>query len=125
VRKPLETNLDVCYGSGGSALPAAQAVGLQGKVVAVDLAKRLVGLGEAKARAKGLSNIEFKAADMLALGHPDASFDVVACLWDFLCPGHGGGGQRAVAHGACRDTPNALAAACVHLVAAVTPARGV
>ena len=76
-----ETVLDVCCGSGGSALPAAEAVGPNGKVVAVDLAERLVQLGEAKARAKGLSNIEFKAADMLALGYPDASFDVVVCVF--------------------------------------------
>ncbi len=75
-----ETVLDVCCGSGGSALPAAEAVG-QGRVVAVDLAERLVHLGEAKARAKGLRNTEFKAGDMLALGCPDASFDVVICVF--------------------------------------------
>ncbi|GLI95810.1 class I SAM-dependent methyltransferase [Methylocystis echinoides] len=76
-----ETVLDVCCGSGGSALPAAEAVGPNGKIVAVDLAERLVQLGEAKARAKGLSNIEFKAADMLSLGYPDASFDIVVCVF--------------------------------------------
>jgi ubiquinone/menaquinone biosynthesis C-methylase UbiE len=76
-----ETVLDVCCGSGGSALPAADAVGPKGKVIAVDLAERLVQLGEAKARAKGLGNIEFKAGDMLALGYPDASFDAVVCVF--------------------------------------------
>lgn len=76
-----ETVLDVCCGSGGSALPAAEAVGPQGKVVGVDLAERLVQLGEAKARAKGLGNIEFKTSDMLALGYPGASFDVVVCVF--------------------------------------------
>ena len=76
-----ETVLDVCCGSGGSALPAAEAVGPQGKVVAVDLAERLVRLGEAKARAKGLGNIEFRTEDMLALGYPGACFDVVVCVF--------------------------------------------
>ena len=76
-----ETVLDVCCGSGGSALPAADAVGPKGKVIAVDLAERLVQLGEAKARAKGLGNIEFKAADMLALGYPEASFGSVICVF--------------------------------------------
>ncbi|WP_036279386.1 class I SAM-dependent methyltransferase [Methylocystis sp. ATCC 49242] len=76
-----ETVLDVCCGSGGSALPAAEAVGPQGKVVAVDLAERLVQLGEAKALAMGLRNIEFKTGDMLALGYPDASFDVAVCVF--------------------------------------------
>ncbi|WP_363345807.1 class I SAM-dependent methyltransferase [Methylocystis echinoides] len=76
-----ETVLDVCCGSGGSALPAAEAVGSQGKVVAVDLAERLVKLGETKARARGLRNIEFKTGDMLALGYPDASFDAIVCVF--------------------------------------------
>jgi SAM-dependent methyltransferase len=76
-----ETVLDVCCGSGGSALPAGEAVGPEGKVIAVDLAERLVALGEAKAREKNLGNIEFKAGDMLALGYPDASFDVVVCVF--------------------------------------------
>lgn len=76
-----EAVLDVCCGSGGSALPAAEAVGPAGKVVAVDLADKLVSLGEAKARARGLENIEFRTADMLALGYPDASFDVVVCVF--------------------------------------------
>jgi ubiquinone/menaquinone biosynthesis C-methylase UbiE len=76
-----ETVLDVCCGSGGSALPAAEAVGPKGKVVAVDLAERLVQLGEAKARARGLGNIEFRTGDMLALGYPDASFDIVVCVF--------------------------------------------
>ncbi len=39
-----EAVLDVCCGSGGSALSAADAVGPKGKVVAVDLAERLMNL---------------------------------------------------------------------------------
>ncbi len=76
-----ETVLDVCCGSGGSALPAGEAVGPEGKVIAVDLAERLVALGEAKAHEKGLGNIRFEVGDMLALGYPDASFDVVVCVF--------------------------------------------
>ncbi|WP_084678847.1 class I SAM-dependent methyltransferase [Methylocystis sp. ATCC 49242] len=76
-----ERILDVCCGSGGSALPAAEAVGRKGNVVAVDLAERLVSLGEAQAREKGLGNLEFRIGDMLALDYPDASFDVVACIF--------------------------------------------
>lgn len=37
--------LDVCCGTGASALPAAQAVGPGGKVIAVDLAGELLKLG--------------------------------------------------------------------------------
>jgi ubiquinone/menaquinone biosynthesis C-methylase UbiE len=76
-----ETVLDIRCGSGGSALPAAEAVGPHGKVVAVDLAERLVQLGEAKPQAKGLRNIEFRVEDMLALGYPDYCFDVAVCVF--------------------------------------------
>lgn len=73
--------LDVCSGSGGSALPAAERVGAQGRVIAVDLAERLIALARAKADAKSLANIEFRVADMLELGYPDASFDAVVCVF--------------------------------------------
>jgi ubiquinone/menaquinone biosynthesis C-methylase UbiE len=76
-----ETVLDVCCGSGGSALSAAEASGR--RAIAVDLAERLVQLGEAKARAKGLGNIEFRVEDMLAL-YPAASFDVVVCVFGII-----------------------------------------
>jgi ubiquinone/menaquinone biosynthesis C-methylase UbiE len=41
--------LDVCCGSGASALPAAQAVGPSGRVIGVDLADKLLGRARAKA----------------------------------------------------------------------------
>jgi ubiquinone/menaquinone biosynthesis C-methylase UbiE len=79
--KPGDRVLDVCSGSGGSALPAAELVGPDGNVVAVDLADRLIALAEAKAAAKRLENIEFRVADMLDLGYPDESFDAVVCVF--------------------------------------------
>jgi ubiquinone/menaquinone biosynthesis C-methylase UbiE len=79
--QPGERVLDVCCGSGGSALPAAERVGPEGRVIAADLAERLIDLGRAKAEARGLGNIEFRVADMLALGYPDESFDAVVCVF--------------------------------------------
>jgi SAM-dependent methyltransferase len=79
--RPCECVLDVCCGSGGSALPAAERVGPKGKVIAVDLAERLIALAAAKAQSKGLDNIEFRVADMLALGYPDDAFDAVICVF--------------------------------------------
>jgi ubiquinone/menaquinone biosynthesis C-methylase UbiE len=76
-----ERVLDVCSGSGGSALPAAERVGPNGKVVAADLAENLIALAQAKANARALKNIEFRVADMLDLGYPDASFDAVVCVF--------------------------------------------
>jgi ubiquinone/menaquinone biosynthesis C-methylase UbiE len=67
--------LDVCCGTGASALPAAQAVGKNGFVVGVDLAARLLDRARTKALAAGLDNVEFRLADMTALNYPDGSFD--------------------------------------------------
>ena len=73
--------LDVCCGTGASALPAAQAVGPDGRVIAVDLAEELLKLGRAKAAAARLRSIEFRRGDMTALGFPDGFFDAVVCVF--------------------------------------------
>ena len=73
--------LDVCCGTGASAIPAAQLVAPDGSVLAVDLAESLLALGRRKAAALGLKNIEFRAGDMLALGLPPATFDAVVCVF--------------------------------------------
>jgi len=46
--------LDVCCGSGASALPAARAVGSDGSVIAIDLADELLKLGRAPEAADRL-----------------------------------------------------------------------
>lgn len=73
--------LDVCCGAGASAFPAARVVGPSGHVLAVDLADNLLALGRAKAKAEALGNIEFRHADMLALGLDAGSFDAVVCVF--------------------------------------------
>jgi ubiquinone/menaquinone biosynthesis C-methylase UbiE len=73
--------LDVCCGTGASALPAAQAVGREGQVIAVDLAGELLKLGHAKAQTAGLQNVEFRRGDMTGLGFPDRHFDAVVCVF--------------------------------------------
>src|SRR5690349_14358409 len=54
---PGERVLDVCCGSGASAISAAEAVGPTGSVIGVDLAENLLALGRAKSEARGLTNI--------------------------------------------------------------------
>src|SRR4029079_17466547 len=56
-------------------------VGPRGRVIGVDLAERLLALAQAKADAQNLSNIEFRQADMEALGYPDEAFDAVVCVF--------------------------------------------
>jgi ubiquinone/menaquinone biosynthesis C-methylase UbiE len=95
--------LDVCCGSGASAIPAAELVGPSGSVLGIDLADRLLTLAQQKARQRALQNITFRVGDMLELDYQAASFDAVLCvfgiffvpdmpeavreLWRFVRPG--------------------------------------
>jgi ubiquinone/menaquinone biosynthesis C-methylase UbiE len=73
--------LDVCCGSGASAIPCAETVGSDGFVLGVDLAENLLELAREKAQQRGLTNIEFRTGDMLNLGLPESRFDAVVCVF--------------------------------------------
>jgi ubiquinone/menaquinone biosynthesis C-methylase UbiE len=73
--------LDVCCGSGASAIPAAEAVGPGGFVIGVDLAENLLNLARTKAKQLGLNNLDFQTGDMLDLQLPEQSFDAVVCVF--------------------------------------------
>jgi ubiquinone/menaquinone biosynthesis C-methylase UbiE len=73
--------LDVCCGTGASALPAAEAVGPRGSVIGIDLAKQLLESARTKAIQRHLGNIEFEVGDMLSMRVPLASFDAVVCVF--------------------------------------------
>jgi ubiquinone/menaquinone biosynthesis C-methylase UbiE len=79
--QPGQRVLDVCCGTGASALPAAEAVGAEGAVLGVDLAADLLALARAKAAARRLAQAEFRQGDLLALDVPDAAFDAVVCVF--------------------------------------------
>jgi len=82
LRPPLGSRvLDVCCGSGASALPAAEMVGPDGFVLGMDLAAGLLELARAKAEARGLRNTEFRVGDMLDLHLPASGFDAVVCVF--------------------------------------------
>ena len=73
--------LDVCCGSGASALPAAETVGPKGNVIGVDLAEQLLDLARTKAIQRRFTNIEFELGDMLSMRFSPASFDAVVCVF--------------------------------------------
>ena len=73
--------LDVCSGSGASAIPAAEIVGPGGSVTGVDLAENLLGLARAKAKQRGLDNLAFRTGDMTNLPFDAGKFDVVVCVF--------------------------------------------
>jgi ubiquinone/menaquinone biosynthesis C-methylase UbiE len=73
--------LDVCCGTGASALPAAARVGSTGFVLGVDLAENMLGHARNKAAARGLRNTEFRRGDLLDLKLPGEHFDAVVCVF--------------------------------------------
>ncbi len=73
--------LDVCAGSGASAIPAAEAVGPAGRVVAVDIADELLERLRAKAASRGLRQLDARAGDLLHLDQGEAAFDAVICVF--------------------------------------------
>ncbi|MEM9175694.1 MAG: methyltransferase domain-containing protein [Myxococcota bacterium] len=90
--QPGERVLDVCCGTGSTAIPGAKQVGPEGEVVGVDLSEAMLDLAREKQRAEALANVRFEAGDLLALPHPDASFDVVLCqlgIFFLETPGEG------------------------------------
>jgi SAM-dependent methyltransferase len=84
--------LDVCCGMGASAIPAAERVGPAGHVIAVDLAEKLLNKGAQRAAEQGLTNIEFRRADLESLPFPHRTFDAVLCVFGiFFVPDLQGG----------------------------------
>jgi ubiquinone/menaquinone biosynthesis C-methylase UbiE len=83
-RLPLEPGdrvLDLCCGAGASAIPAARAVGLGGRVLGIDVAEPLLQLARARAAREGLANAEFRRGDATRTGLPDGGFDAVVCVF--------------------------------------------
>src|SRR5262249_22396789 len=73
--------LDVCSGSGASALPAAERAGPDGRRLAVHLAQRLLERGRAQAERRGLNDNELRLGDVEERGLPDNSFEAVICVF--------------------------------------------
>ena len=70
--------LDLGCGTGVVARDVARRVGEHGKVVGVDLSRRLIQEARRLAKEQGLEGrIEFRAADAAALPFPERSFDLV------------------------------------------------
>jgi ubiquinone/menaquinone biosynthesis C-methylase UbiE len=79
--------LDLCCGAGASALPAAHAVGPEGRVLGIDIAAPMLELVRARAAAEGLANVEFRHGDATRTGLPDGGFDAVVCVFGvFFAP---------------------------------------
>lgn len=73
--------LDVGCGTGASSLPAAKVVGIDGKVIGIDISEKLLKKANIKAHDYGLKNIEFIKKDMMDLDFEEESFDAVLAVF--------------------------------------------
>ncbi|MCP3138164.1 class I SAM-dependent methyltransferase [Pyxidicoccus xibeiensis] len=76
--------LDVASGMGEPALRAAQRVGPSGFVLGTDLVDGMLEAAREQARALGLANVEFRAADAETLEVPEQSFDASTVRWGLM-----------------------------------------
>lgn len=74
-----QTILDIATGTGIVALNAAKRVGVEGKVIGVDISPGMLSYAKQKLAAEGLNNIDFLEADAEKLTFTDNSFDVILC----------------------------------------------
>jgi len=76
--------LDIACGSGIPAIPAAQAVGATGFVLATDQAPEMIEVARANAKNEGVTNIDFRLVDGEELNVEPSSFDAVTCRWGIM-----------------------------------------
>lgn len=76
--------LDIACGTGEPALPAAERVGPQGRVLAIDFVEEMLVFAREKAAARGLSNVEFRCVDGERLDLDRAAFDAALCRWGLM-----------------------------------------
>lgn len=76
---PGATVLDVAAGRGAVLFAAAERVGPQGRVVAIDLSPAMVEATDAEIQRRGLTQAEIHCMDAERLAFPSASFDAVLC----------------------------------------------
>ena len=78
---PGDAVLDLCCGTGASALPAAERVGPAGRVLGLDLAENLIRRARVKATIRRLDNVELRVEDLERADLPAGLFDAVVCVF--------------------------------------------
>jgi arsenite methyltransferase len=75
--RPGEVVLDLGAGGGIDCFLAAQRVGPTGRVIGLDMTPEMVRLARRNARKMGVTNVDFRWAEMEEMPLPDASVDVI------------------------------------------------
>jgi SAM-dependent methyltransferase len=91
---PGDRVLELACGAGGLGLAAAECAG---EVVLSDVAPAMVEIAAARARERGLDNVEALTLDLDAIAQPDASYDVVLCREGLMFADDAAGAVREIA----------------------------
>ncbi len=81
-RAPLRPGLqvlDVATGTGPAAIMTARIVGLEGRVVGIDLSPGILELAKCNVAAAGLEQVQVVVGDAEQLDFPDEQFDGILC----------------------------------------------
>jgi SAM-dependent methyltransferase len=82
--RPGETVLELAAGPGQTGLPAADAVGPEGRLISTDFAPAMVDAARRLSEELGVTNVEHRVMDAEDMDLPDASVDAVLCRWGFM-----------------------------------------
>ena len=72
-----ERVLDIGTGTGSSAILAARRVGKRGRVLGIDLSRRMLNRARQNAAQRGLANVAFRHMDSTSLRLPNESMDAI------------------------------------------------
>lgn len=81
---PGDRVLDIAAGDCDQSIAAADQVGPDGKVLAIDMASEMLEIGAREAREKGYHNIETKVMDAENLDLPKDAFDAAICRFGLM-----------------------------------------
>jgi len=76
--------VDIATGLGETAFTAARQVGPTGQVMGTDIAPEMLVMAREKAKALGLSHVNFREMDAEAPDLPSESFDAVLCRFGLM-----------------------------------------
>jgi arsenite methyltransferase len=71
--------LDIACGTGWATMAAAEAIGVTGNVLGLDISDKMLDVAKEKTHAAGLSNVEYVVGNAEALEFDDSYFDAVLC----------------------------------------------
>ncbi len=73
--------VDLACGSGAATLPAARAVGPEGRVLGIDISAGLLERARRRAAARYLPNVEFRRGDINDVELPPGALDAAMCVF--------------------------------------------